>query len=820
MRIRNGCRLVFTSAITLQVILVSLFLLFPQWFVQVDLTSPDSSPSNTFYDDQGRILYQQNEQSGALRIVTPIEQIPLDLRNAVIATEDATFYNNPGFDVMAMLRAARNNLLAGRITGGASTISQQVVRLYQPVNTRYEQTMGRKLREVAMAYTLNRTHSKAEILGLYLNNTFFGHQAYGVTAAAQVYFHKPIEQLDLAECALLAGLPQAPALYDPLIDLQAAKSRQLQVLQLMVVHRKLTADEAQLAALEPLQLSPGPAAFEAPHFSVMVSQALSKLVDPELVNAGGLKVYTTLNLDLQHTAEVELNRQVMELNEPNSGEPGHNVHNGAVLALEPATGAVRALVGSPDYFAVSDSGSYNGVLALRQPGSALKPFTYAAAFSLGLTPASMLSDVPTSFLTAEGQAYAPQNYDRTFHGPVLLRQALACSYNVVAVKVLDQVGIGAFTALARQLGITSLDDASRYGLALTLGGVEVSLIQLTAAYGAFANGGYRVTPYIIERVEARDGSILYQAPVPARERVLDPRIAFLVNDILSDSSARAPAFGTNSALEMPFSAAVKTGTTTEWRDNWTVGYTIQMVVGVWIGNADNQPMVNVSGVTGAAPVWNAVMRAAHQTPPPTFTPPNGLVQVYVCSLSGQLPNEACPHVRSEWFLEENQPLTECTLHRWMDSDGLVYTDRAAASDAPNVHSVVIWPSDLVDWAANHGLTVEQGSASALANPQLPGPALKVTSPAMGAVFQLNPKLPIPSQRLEIRVEAQRTYRKTRLYVDDALYYTWERPPYRIYWPLLSGVHLLYSEGEMENGSIERSNVVTFSVVSGPSGGRE
>ncbi|MCE5258155.1 MAG: penicillin-binding protein 1C [Chloroflexi bacterium] len=813
MRERNIFRLVFSCAIIAQIVLVSLFLLFPGWFLPSELGSHDARPTNAILDADGRLLYEQNAPSGALQYVVSLEEIPVALRAAVIATEDTTFYRNPGFDLMAMLRATWSNLRAGRVVAGASTITQQVIRQYMPASERYQQSLQRKLREVALAYALTRSQPKDEILSLYLNNTYFGHQAYGVSAAARIYLNKPVSQLDLAECALLAGLPQSPVEYDPLNDQGAAQARQKQVLRLMVQHGRISQAEAELAAREPLQFNSNPGVFAAPHFSVMVYQAMQQVLDPQTIERGGLRVYTTLNLDLQQASEEQLARQIELLNKPSADEPSHNVHNGAVLVLDPASGAIQALVGSPDYASQADSGAYNGVLALRQPGSALKPITYAAAFIQGLTPATMLADVPASYLTTEGEVYTPNNYDRLFHGPVQLRQALACSYNTIAVKILDQIGIGAFTALARQLGITTLDDASRYGLALTLGGVEVSLMELTAAYGAFANGGNLVTPYLIERIVTADGDLLYQAqPAPA-QRVLDERIAYLITSILSDPLARAPAFGTSSVLELPFPAAVKTGTTGEWRDNWTIGYTSRVVVGVWIGNADNQPMVDVSGVTGAAPLWNAVMRSAHTSDPPDVTPPAGLKQVTVCALSGLLPTEACPHTRSEWFLEENVPRAYCTLHQLQDEAGRIIS--AGQSSTGSLHSIIIWPAELVSWAREQGLEVVDQSASLLALGTPRAQTLQIISPADGAVFTLNPALPAESQRIEIQALASRGFTQAQLYIDDTLVFTWDKPPFSMSWPLNKGRHLLYIEGIGDDGLSQRSAVVAFTVASPP-----
>lgn len=767
---------------------------------------PDSRPTNAILDRTGRLLYELNDPASGSHYRVPLEQIPIALRQAIIATEDATFYTNPGFDLVAIIRAAWVNLRQGRIVTGASTITQQVIRQHLPQDIRYQQTLGRKLREVILAFVLTRSLSKDEILSQYLNDTYFGHRAYGVEAAARTYFNKPVSQLDLAECALLAGLPQSPVRYDPLLDPAAALIRQRTVLNLMIQHHVLTSDEARLAASEPLWFGSQPGTLDALHFSLMVSQILEDRVGAAVLQRGGLRIYTTLDLDIQRTSEQQLNRQLAILNQQTETEPSHNVHNGAVVVLEPHAGAIRALVGSPNYLADEIDGAFNAALALRQPGSALKPITYAAAFANGLTPATMIADVPTSFTTSEGQPYSPQNYDRRFHGPVLLRQALACSYNVVAVKVLERIGIGAFTSLARRMGISSLDDASRYGLSLTLGGVEVSLLELTAAYGALANGGWHVQPYLIERIEDSSGQVLYQAVHAAPERVLDERIAYLITNILADPEARAPAFGASSALELPFAAAVKTGTTSEWRDNWTIGYSSDLVVGVWVGNADNQPMVQVSGVTGAAPIWNSIMRSIQPSDPAPFVRPAGITEVTVCALSGLLPNAACTQLRQELFLSETVPQNTCTLHQFLAVDSATSPQNARRSQ-------IVWPPELVNWAREQGL-----ETTALAPSQEPTtrntidkPTLVIESPADHTTFLLNPSLPPGTQQIEILARTLKTFDRFTLYIDDLPYATWQQTPFRALWPLQAGAHTFYIEGTMAAGSGERSALVLITV---------
>ncbi len=670
-------------------------------------------------DRHGRLLYEVIDPNSSKHVPLVLEQIPLACRQATVATEDSRFYSHPGFDPIAIARAAWQNLRGDRGFSGASTLTQQVARnLFLSADERGERTLRRKVREAWLAWRLEQRYSKDEILALYLNTTYYGHYAVGIEAAAQAYFGMHATELDLAQCALLAGLPQYPAGYNPIENPEAARARQATVLRLMVEQGYISAAQAQDARNERLAFASTPFPIAAPHFVMWVQSQLEALLPPEQIRRGGLRVVTTLDLDWQAAAEDAVSRRLAQLR-PCATSPGaipgvtcdpradptRRVENAALVALNPHTGEVLALVGSPNYFDPAISGAVNAALSPRQPGSAIKPLTYAAALDPVraardgrpvFTAATVIPDLRAVFLTAEGEPYVPNNYDRVYHGPVTLRAALANSYNIPAVKTLDAIGINALIEQANALGIPwqvsggrsqgtggrgqesgvrsqgsgvrdqesdvldatfdTPDSTSRYGLSLTLGGGEVRLLDLTAAYAAFANGGRRVTPYAIERIETLAGKIVLdnsakqpittpgtatahdpQSAIP-NPQSLDPRVAFLITDILSDNNARLPAFGSGNVLELGRPAAVKTGTTTDWRDNWTVGYTPELVTGVWVGNADNAPMKDVSGISGAAPIWRDFMRAVlRDVPPGAFPVPDGLVQVEVCADSGLLP---------------------------------------------------------------------------------------------------------------------------------------------------------------------------------------
>lgn len=793
-------------------------------------------PTTQIFDRHGRLLYEIMDPQSGKHTYVPLGEIPEALRQATIATEDATFYENPGVDLVAIVRALWINLRGGEVLSGGSTITQQLARnLLLSPSEREQRTLWRKMRESILAWRMARSLPKDDILELYLNQTYYGNLAYGVEAAAQAFFGKHVRELDLAECALLAGLPQAPALYNPLEHLEQASARQRTVLELMHKAGYVTDEEVRLASNEVLHFAAAPFPIHAPHFVMYVRGMLERDYGLETVYRSGLRVYTTLDLDLQERARDIVRYQLAELNRVKDGVPGADAHNAALIALDPSTGEIRAMLGSPDYFDPQTDGAVNCTLALRQPGSAIKPITYAAAFAAGYTPATMLVDVRTAFPTREGTPYVPVNYDHRFHGPVLLRQALGSSMNVIAVKVLQRIGVEQLRALAKDLGITTLGD-DRFGLALTLGGGEVTLLELTTAYAAFANGGHRVEPISITRIENDDGQVIFEAPPPRKESVLDPRVAYLIADILSDDTARIPAFGEGSVLKLPRPAAVKTGTTTDWRDNWTVGFTPGLAVGVWVGNADNTPMHNVSGISGAAPIWHDFMEEAlRSTAVENFQRPRGIVEMEICPLSGLLPSTSCPHRRRERFVAGTEPTTECNLHRTIAIDittGLLATD-CCPTEAIVERTFVYYPPAAMDWAREEGLRLPPGSrcqihehGEAIAGPPLAraGSAppytgqgtqgIALTYPDPNLVFRLSPELPAADQRIEIAAHptAEEPLREIRFLVDDELLASMSTAPYRTMWQLSPGQHTIQAVGYTPEGTQLESRTIEITIL--------
>jgi 1A family penicillin-binding protein len=652
--------------------------------IAADLPSPEALRaqsagfvSTQIYDRNGRLLYEIMDPSGGRRILVPYEQISPHLINATVATEDARFWHHPGVDPIGIVRAVFQNVKGGGIVSGASTIPQILVRnvLLSP-EERTEQTLLRKIREAVLASEVSRRYSKREILEIYLNEVNFGNLAYGIEAAAETYFGKKAGDLTLAEAALLAGLPQAPAYWDPYTNLEGAKRRQAVVLDLMVEASYISQAEADAAKAEPLNFQSRQLDVQAPHFVTWVQQLLEQKYGADVLYRSGLRVTTTLDSRLQAIAQEEAQATLTKLQD-------YHVTNAALVALKPDTGEVLAMLGSADFNNPDIDGQVNVALRPRQPGSSIKPINYVTAFEKGWTPATMIWDVTTQWQGAAGEPYIPKNYDGKEHGPVLVRQALAQSLNIPAVKTLEFVGLPAMLDTAHRMGIASLN-RNDYGLSLTLGGGEVTLLELAGAYAVFANGGKRVPPVAILRIEDATGRIIEEYQPPAPEQVISPQHAYLITDILADNQARAPMFGANSALKLSRPAAAKTGTTDDWRDGWTMGYTPDLVAGVWVGNADNTPMKGTSGSAGAAPIWHHFMeRALADQPAREFPRPDGIETFEICADSGSLPSAACPpdRRRQEIFAAGQGPLgPEYDFHQLVRID--VTTNARATEYCP------------------------------------------------------------------------------------------------------------------------------------------
>lgn len=650
-----------------------------------DLPSPealverDIEVSTKIYDRSGILLYNIYKEQN--RTPVPLDKIPLHVRLATLAIEDAEFYNHPGISFRGIARAAIKNIRRGELAGG-STITQQLVKntLLSP-----EKTLIRKMREIILAIRVELKFSKDQILEMYLNEVSYGGTAYGIQEAARVYLGKDVNQLSLAEAALLAGLPKSPTRYSPFgPNPNLSLARQNEVLNLMKINGFITDDQLKEAFDEEISFTPNRTDIKAPHFVMYVRQLLEEKYGKEVVEAGGLEVVTTLDYSIQKLAEDVVAKEVERLS-------GLNVGNGAAVVINPQTGHLLAMVGSKNYFDLEADGNVNVTTRPRQPGSSIKVVNYSYALSNGYTPVTILSDSPVKFTVLGQPPYSPSNYDGKYRGKLTLRSALAESRNVPAVKVLASYGVDKMLEMGKKMGISTWSDASNYGLSLTLGGGEVTLLDLTRVYGTIANYGKRLNLIPVLKVTNYKGRVLEEntcsspgekgqlglvraaefetdlakapkTPTCKREQVLDPRVAYLLIDILHDNKARSPAFGSNSLLIIPKhdEVAVKTGTSNDLRDNLAIGFNQKYLVAVWVGNNDNSPMARIaSGITGATPIFNEIMsRLLAGEESREWPIPEGLVKAPYCTLTGTLPCQGCP-TRMEWFLEENAPTKTC-----------------------------------------------------------------------------------------------------------------------------------------------------------------
>lgn len=551
------------------------------------------------YDRNGVLLYQIYATQN--RTIVSLSDIPKSLKDATIAIEDKDFYKHPGFNILAIVRSLIKNLSGNNLQGG-STITQQLIKsaLLTP-----EATIERKIKEIVLAFWAERIYKKDEILELYFNQIPYGGTAWGVEAAAQIYFGKHVKDLTLAESAFLAGIPKAPTAYSPFGTTPTLwKSRQKEVLEKLVSLGYITKSMSLQATEEELIFQTPQLPIRAPHFVMYIKDLLVKKYGLAMVEKGGLTVITSLDTKLQETAQNIVSEEV--------GNNAYlNLTNGAALVTNPSTGDVLAMIGSRDY-EDPNGGAVNVTTSLRQPGSSIKVVTYAAALSNGFTAATILDDSPVVYRSPGSPPYAPVNYDGKFHGKTSLRIAFANSFNVPAVKTLNQIGIPNMISYGKKMGITTWNNPENYGLSITLGGAEVRMTDMATVYGVLANGGIKVEVSPILKVTDYKGDVLEekQNSEDFGKQVLDSAVTFIISNILADNRARALEFGANSPLNVPGrTVSVKTGTSDNKRDNWTFGYTPSYVVSVWVGNNNNSPMSQAlaSGITGAAPIWNKIM---------------------------------------------------------------------------------------------------------------------------------------------------------------------------------------------------------------------
>jgi 1A family penicillin-binding protein len=716
------------------------------WLTTIPLPNFDQvdnrliSESTKIYDRTGKVLLYDIHKDVKRRVVA-FADIAADLKNATVAIEDSEFYQHHGLKPTAMLRALLVDLVSGQLHQGGSTITQQVIK--NTLLTK-EKTWVRKLKELVLAPKLEKVKTKEEILTIYLNENPYGGNIYGIEEAAQTYFHKKASELTLAESAYLAALPQAPTYYSPYGSNRAAlDARKNLVLSRMAELGFITAEAKELAQKTEVSFFPlSDSSIKAPHFVQYIREQLEEKYGAEALLTEGFNVTTTLDWDLQQKAEAVVKKYVA------TNITNFNAHNAGLIAINPKTGELLTMVGSADYFDTAADGNFNVTLAHRQPGSAFKPFAYAQAFNKGFTPETALFDVPTQFdtncATNPAKCYTPGNYDDKFRGPLTMREALAQSINIPSIKTLYLAGIPDTIKLAKNMGITTLTDPTRYGLTLVLGGGEVTLLDLTSAYGVFANDGLRQAPFSISTITNPAGEILYTAPPAAPERVLPEQSARLVSDILSDNVARTPLYGPTSALYFGSRpVAAKTGTTNDYRDTWIVGYTPSLAVGAWAGNNDNSAMEKKVAGLIVAPLWRAFMdQALAGQPIERFTPPlptdpslppvyrgfwQGGQSYFIDKLSGKLATaDTPPELKEErveisihsilyWLGRTNDPqyeLWEGPVEQWALGQNLNNLWGPAPAATDDLHTPqnkptisLISPDPKTSYDANQSLTI-------------------------------------------------------------------------------------------------------------------
>jgi penicillin-binding protein 1C len=756
------------------------------------LLDPEPGRSTVIVDRRGETITEVRSSLGTRNEAIDPRALPSVLAQATLAAEDARYRSHVGVDPAAMARAAWRNVRAGRVVQGGSTITQQVAKLLlaragEPAATR---GLRVKIREAVVALRLEHRMTKDEILALYLTLAPYGNQIEGAERAARAYFGRTASSLTPAEAAFLAALPQQPTRYNPWREPSAARKRQARILTAMRDRGWLSPLEYDTARAESLTFHREAGQNVAPHFTEHVLDR-SRDVRP-------LRIQTTLDLGLQRTVRgiIDAHRGLLQ---------AHQAGSVAVVVLDNQTSEWLAWEGSGDYFDTANSGAIDGALALRQPGSALKPFTYAAAFERDYHPGRVLADVPSQFPTAApGVLYSPRNYDGRFRGPLLARIALAGSENVPAVAVAADLGVPAVLRLLRQTGFTTLDKtASHYGLGLTLGNAEVTLAELAAAYATFARGGAYIAPQSLRSIDG------HETALAASERVMAQRTAFWITDILADADARSYIFGRGGSLEFPFPVAAKTGTSQAYRDNWAVGYTREVTVGVWVGNFNRKPLVDSSGVTGAGPIFHQVMLAAVQRArgglplgeTTAIVPqPADVRRATLCAVSGEAAGAVCLRRVSEW-VPADAAMPECSWHHATDEGW-----------------ITVWPAVFRHWAQAEGLLRDTGPSAAetrafarvnldeAVSSTTPAPGadatLTIVAPLGGALYFFDSTLRAEYQSLPLRARGGTGV--LEWFVDGARIGS-AGADETLRWPLVRGSHTV--EVRDETGRSDRTTVV-------------
>ncbi|PIS09665.1 penicillin-binding protein [Candidatus Beckwithbacteria bacterium CG10_big_fil_rev_8_21_14_0_10_34_10] len=779
------------------------------WYSK-DLPQPDKIVrkegfSTKIYDREGILLYDVFADQQR----TPVEwdKIPQYLKDATVAIEDKNFYEHKGFDPRGWIRAGFNIVFKGRIEGG-STLTQQLVKnvLLSP-----KRVISRKIKEFALAIQIEKKYTKDEILKMYLNEAPYGGTAWGVGTASETYFAKEVQELNLIESAILAGLPQRPSFFSPFgPNPKAYESRTKDVLRRMREDDYITKDQEKQALedLEKIKFNPTEEQFKAPHFVMYIKSLLEERYGEAVIEQGGLKVHTTLDWELQKEAQEIVSEEIEKVEVL-------NITNGAAMVMDPNTGEILAMVGSKNYFDKDYDGQVNVCLSLRQPGSAIKPITYLAALKRGYTPASLLIDVITHFPGGAGRAdYIPKNYDGKTHGPVQLRYALGNSLNIPSVKLLAMTGLKNMLQTAFDLGLTTLEptDANigRFGLTVTLGGGEVRLLDLISSYSSFANKGRKVSPVAILKIEDTQGKTLEEYKDTKGKQVISEEEAFLISDILSDNQARILTFGANSLLNISGrSVAVKTGTTDDMRDNWAIGWTPGKIVAIWVGNNDNSQMKQVaSGISGASPIWRRIiLEVLKKEPIQEFSLPSGIVSKEVDVISGYSSHDGWAS-RKEFFIKGTEPTGTDPIHTKLkicrsDQGKLAPDTLVAKGEYEEKEFIVLKEDDPLNtdknrWQEGIDAWLEQQSDEKY---KFPRDYCEVTDEVIINIRKPGDKSKV-SSNFEVDLEITSNYKikEVKIYLDDELKKTLTEKPFNTSLSASDGIHKLKVKAKDEKAN--------------------
>jgi penicillin-binding protein 1C len=723
------------------------------------------------YSRDGRLIREAVGADGTRTTWISLDSISPWVPKAIIAIEDKRFYIHPGIDPIALARSFLHAVIKGHITSGASTISMQLARLL----FKCPRSLPGKISQCAFALRLERSLSKRKILEHYLNRAGFGAGCIGIEAASRRYFGKSSHSLTIAESALLAALPQSPTILNPLVSPAKAKRRQQKILSFMYKRKIITREEYTLGISEQIKLGGTLPQLHAMHFTDYV---LSQKPKPGPVT-------TTLNLDLQLHLEKMVADHVASLR-------SQGLTNAAIIVLDNTNGEILAMVGSSDYWKLP-SGSVNGATSLRQPGSTLKPFTYALSFEKGKTPATIVADIETEYVGSKGNLFSPRNYSHTFHGPVLMREALGKSLNIPAIRLLNFIGVEPLLERLHQCGFTSLNQgADHYGLGLTLGDGEVTLLELVEGYAMFARGGTAVKSH----------AILNSSDTTQPKSVFSKEICFLITDILSDEQVRVEAFGLLNPLIFDFPFALKTGTSANWRDSWVIGYCKDYTVGVWCGDFEGATMNEISGAVGAGPLFNRVVNllvygSSIPRIPIMPAPPPGVEQISICPLSGLRPGDYCPTSKTVYVLKEATDRPVCDVHRKLRIDsrnGLLASDHCPSRYVKE-HVFVVLPPKFARWQTDYGTFPLPPVTYSPLCPQcgITANALVITSPRNGERYLIEPGYNISTQSIPLKGESDPPLPYIHWTIDGKNF-TKTEWPYTAAWPLSKGKHQIRMSG--------------------------